>query len=133
MLRRPPRSTRPDTLLPYTTLFRSTGGGNGLADQEQRWPLSDRGLHRQSKQVQPGGKAPFLRQASIFQDHDRGCRVQSRLDQPLRDFGSRGPDNIEVKRSIGAGQRLPVQITIFSGPCVIGNVSRWEKVWTEVE
>src|SRR3546814_4461549 len=25
-MRRPPRSTRTDTLLPYTTLFRSTGG-----------------------------------------------------------------------------------------------------------
>src|SRR3546814_2866023 len=25
MLRRPPRSTRPDTLFPYTTLFRSVG------------------------------------------------------------------------------------------------------------
>src|SRR3546814_1042214 len=27
MIRRPPRSTRPDTLFPYTTLFRSAGGG----------------------------------------------------------------------------------------------------------
>src|SRR3546814_13370011 len=26
MIRRPPRSTRTDTLLPYTTLFRSAGG-----------------------------------------------------------------------------------------------------------
>src|SRR3546814_5709354 len=28
MIRRPPRSTRTDTLFPYTTLFRSTIGGN---------------------------------------------------------------------------------------------------------
>src|SRR3546814_4452749 len=27
MIRRPPRSTRTDTLFPYTTLFRSTGAG----------------------------------------------------------------------------------------------------------
>src|SRR3546814_14957404 len=27
MIRRPPRSTRTDTLFPYTTLFRSNGGG----------------------------------------------------------------------------------------------------------
>src|SRR3546814_11458287 len=27
MIRRPPRSTRTDTLFPYTTLFRSAGGG----------------------------------------------------------------------------------------------------------
>src|SRR3546814_7320329 len=28
MIRRPPRSTRTDTLFPYTTLFRSGAGGN---------------------------------------------------------------------------------------------------------
>src|SRR3546814_3451709 len=28
MIRRPPRSTRTDTLLPYTTLFRSRGGAH---------------------------------------------------------------------------------------------------------
>src|SRR3546814_9802523 len=33
MLRRPPRSTRTDTLFPYTTLFRSAGaGGKATAD-----------------------------------------------------------------------------------------------------
>src|SRR3546814_9729760 len=31
MLRRPPRSTRTDTLFPYTTLFRSGGTGQGAA------------------------------------------------------------------------------------------------------
>src|SRR3546814_12172257 len=30
MIRRPPRSTRTDTLFPYTTLFRSAGAGAGL-------------------------------------------------------------------------------------------------------
>src|SRR3546814_1090836 len=33
MIRRPPRSTRTDTLFPYTTLFRS-GGGDHLAARE---------------------------------------------------------------------------------------------------
>src|SRR3546814_14574991 len=37
MIRRPPRSTRTDTLFPYTTLFRSapqchSAGGNGVSD-----------------------------------------------------------------------------------------------------
>src|SRR3546814_13656078 len=31
MIRRPPRSTRTDTLFPYTTLFRSDGGEKGSA------------------------------------------------------------------------------------------------------
>src|SRR3546814_4496337 len=33
MLRRPPRSTRTDTLFPYTTLFRSLVAGGTLADR----------------------------------------------------------------------------------------------------
>src|SRR3546814_13115846 len=35
MIRRPPRSTRTDTLLPYTTLFRS---------RDQRFVITERGL-----------------------------------------------------------------------------------------
>src|SRR3546814_11184224 len=36
MIRRPPRSTRTDTLFPYTTLFRSHDYGIGLFDSEAR-------------------------------------------------------------------------------------------------
>src|SRR3546814_1407345 len=45
MLRRPPRSTRTDTLFPYTTLFRSQPGARAHFDAEvaQRHPR----LHRQ--------------------------------------------------------------------------------------
>src|SRR3546814_10238587 len=35
MLRRPPRSTRTDTLFPYTTLFRSAVGGEALRHAQQ--------------------------------------------------------------------------------------------------
>src|SRR3546814_15087011 len=35
MIRRPPRSTRTDTLFPYTTLFRSAGGPEPAA--RSRW------------------------------------------------------------------------------------------------
>src|SRR3546814_3919370 len=45
MIRRPPRSTRTDTLFPYTTLFRSRQnkwGGAGLASP-QLWCLPGRG------------------------------------------------------------------------------------------
>src|SRR3546814_20114075 len=33
MIRRPPRSTRTDTLFPYTTLFRSAAGAGGVLGQ----------------------------------------------------------------------------------------------------
>src|SRR3546814_14424987 len=41
MIRRPPRSTRTDTLFPYTTLFRS--GGGQVDDAEHRGDQRDRG------------------------------------------------------------------------------------------
>src|SRR3546814_10189751 len=37
MIRRPPRSTRTDTLFPYTTLFRSRAGGESVKDVECDW------------------------------------------------------------------------------------------------
>src|SRR3546814_13873678 len=40
MTRRPPRSTRTDTLFPYTTLFRSSGGAN-LPSQDEVFPDRD--------------------------------------------------------------------------------------------
>src|SRR3546814_9501884 len=36
MIRRPPRSTRTDTLFPYTTLFRSKRGGDAAARSGER-------------------------------------------------------------------------------------------------
>src|SRR3546814_13042294 len=35
MIRRPPRSTRTDTLFPYSTLFRSAGAGPGIAERQE--------------------------------------------------------------------------------------------------
>src|SRR3546814_9675263 len=46
MIRRPPRSTRTDTLFPYTTLFRSPGHGRAVhvlqrAGKQDHQPLDD--------------------------------------------------------------------------------------------
>src|SRR3546814_3423250 len=46
MMRRPPRSTRTDTLLPYTTLFRS------LRERDRR--RDRRARHRPDRHRQPG-------------------------------------------------------------------------------
>src|SRR3546814_2137291 len=48
MIRRPPRSTRTDTLFPYTTLFRSgvDHSGSGLAQVDHRGRLRRGNLHR---------------------------------------------------------------------------------------
>src|SRR3546814_11500449 len=46
MLRRPPRSTRPDTLFPYTTLFRSLAAGEGQRGRILRGDLDKRDVLR---------------------------------------------------------------------------------------
>src|SRR3546814_2203216 len=54
MIRRPPRSTRTDTLFPYTTLFRSIVGGA----QDQGRPGKDG--HRAQSPVSRGSQLPRL-------------------------------------------------------------------------
>src|SRR3546814_14069057 len=56
MIRRPPRSTRTDTLFPYTTLFRSApaGAGHGDAGRRRRRAL----LLRAAQRAAPRRPAP---------------------------------------------------------------------------
>src|SRR3546814_14532950 len=78
MIRRPPRSTRTDTLFPYTTLFRSAEGAGAIfprpAHPPDRLPLA----------------AP------------RGREVRSRLDQARKYRGER-PLQADRVGSSGAG------------------------------
>src|SRR3546814_7548064 len=55
MIRRPPRSTRTDTLVPYTTLFRSAGAREGAGVPR----LRDGGDRRRERlSVAPGSVTP---------------------------------------------------------------------------
>src|SRR3546814_3010951 len=67
MIRRPPRSTRTDTLFPYTTLFRSPR----RAQQRQEFA----GRQREIDAVQRHGTAEFLVQAAHAQQGLAGGRV----------------------------------------------------------
>src|SRR3546814_7696639 len=60
MIRRPPRSTRTDTLFPYTTLFRSEiGAENPLAGLPEQPPEArpDDALERPQHRLQPQHRA----------------------------------------------------------------------------
>src|SRR3546814_13840326 len=48
MIRRPPRSTRTDTLFPYTTLFRSRRGQRPCRKRRERPHVRRSALHRRS-------------------------------------------------------------------------------------
>src|SRR3546814_10025901 len=84
MIRRPPRSTRTDTLFPYTTLFRSQGaqgagrqqgGPGGVARRLQRLR---QGAHGQERR--PAGasrRAGLLRRGRPEEMTRAGARIRS--------------------------------------------------------
>src|SRR3546814_20203682 len=68
MIRRPPRSTRTDTLFPYTTLFRSVaaprfpgvGHAGRAGSTRAAWPPAERGGVRQPRRPHAGAAAGAL-------------------------------------------------------------------------
>src|SRR3546814_12554423 len=54
MILRPPRSTRTDTLFPYTTLFRSRIGGRGAPQETRQRPRNIRRRAPRPSEGRPG-------------------------------------------------------------------------------
>src|SRR3546814_4901538 len=81
MIRRPPRSTRTDTLFPYTTLFRSRGQSAVLADLQRPrgrrrrndprcWPAGGRSAGRCAQDLpDPGVERPARRVRNRSEEH----------------------------------------------------------------
>src|SRR3546814_15494643 len=79
MIRRPPRSTRTDTLFPYTTLFRSQDfPGLAILDQLDRAPRKDAAVAFQIGA--PGQIADLLRQDLGDVDRSRFQRLGEEAD-----------------------------------------------------
>src|SRR3546814_14039548 len=78
MIRRPPRSTRTDTLFPYTTLFRSLQRAGEAADLEEVAPLRDR---QQEAAVEEGAVQAVL--AELLGERQQRLH-EARLQQALR-------------------------------------------------
>src|SRR3546814_5091116 len=85
MIRRPPGSTRTDTLVPYTTLFRSKGA-LVLRDLDLLAPMAQRGLasvylsvttldNRLSAKMEPRAAAPHTRIKTIRALDEAGVPV----------------------------------------------------------
>src|SRR3546814_18661711 len=74
MIRRPPRSTRTDTLFPYTTLFRSKGADAWAIFHEQLHILPINGLQHGTDQCRGGrNNGP---------DHDRVFQKAPKEEAP---------------------------------------------------
>src|SRR3546814_10745754 len=65
MIRRPPRSTRTDTLFPYTTLFRSLAGRIEFAGELHHDRLDERIERRCSRERDRGSKRTYQRTDQI--------------------------------------------------------------------
>src|SRR3546814_15998202 len=89
MIRRPPRSTRTDTLFPYTTLFRSIGaaphaeefGFHQIQRDRRAIDRDERAAPARSLLVQPSGKDLLA---------DAGFSQQANIDRTLRSFPQQG-------------------------------------------
>src|SRR3546814_3452329 len=87
MIRRPPRSTRTDTLFPYTTLFRSVGAcgsGNLIVELGQ---LPRERLDSDSQTVSIDvfqGRDKLIQSLAVARRDDRGFRFADRVAQGAR-------------------------------------------------
>src|SRR3546814_16998344 len=85
MIRRPPRSTRTDTLLPYTTLFRSLEGA------AIRQPVTGRQVHlRLDRLLRRFDEAAEVAAANVRGDHEAALAILAAdLVGAWRDFQRR--------------------------------------------
>src|SRR3546814_13590919 len=79
MIRRPPKSTRTDTLFPYPTLFRSTNLWSPERGRETHCPSHDDRAHEQAHKpehprVRPIGQEIYQRRQSDDDEGGGGCR-----------------------------------------------------------
>src|SRR3546814_7688620 len=91
MIRRPPRSTRTDTLFPYTTLFRSVRAGTGAT----RRRIPDIGRRCCGRGTQQSDARPFYLPALSFSHHGGVVPVASRpfSDEPAGSRAYGRPDH----------------------------------------
>src|SRR3546814_10854221 len=77
LIRRPPRSTRTDTLFPYTTLFRSRPRQASPPCRRNRRPVRDRRCGRRPVWSRPGGP----RRHSAHASRDRRSRSEEHTSE----------------------------------------------------
>src|SRR3546814_1455575 len=105
MIRRPPRSTRTDTLFPYTTLFRSPAGPQYASHQTRYSGISVPGSYRPVAILPDRGAEALVQQCFAARRHrtpsdraDNAVRIilegvqVGQLDDPRRRSGPAGSD-----------------------------------------
>src|SRR3546814_3908627 len=96
MIRRPPRSTRTDTLLPYTTLFRSREGRHGSQRTPRPGPQGDRsGIPDRTRAIDRRARADDARRRP-----GRGAGAGGAADRADRMAGERSEEHTSELQSL---------------------------------
>src|SRR3546814_4942483 len=98
MIRRPPRSTRTDTLFPYTTLFRSTGGRPGCAVEG---PVGRRALGRSHHGLRIGAPGIHISDCdslTIVRSEEHTSELQSLMRISYAVFCLKKQNNTKLNR-----------------------------------
>src|SRR3546814_2637566 len=103
MLRRPPRSTRTDTLFPYTTLFRSTGGLPrrlpGASGERIRYLRTVADAEALRELMVPGGRLVVLGGGFIGRSEEHTSELQSLMRISYAVFCLKKKKHIDKHRS----------------------------------
>src|SRR3546814_14430825 len=131
MIRRPPRSTRTDTLFPYTTLFRSEKAGRNRPSFDLKEPTDRAALVNFIVKAAQDLKSPlhFLRHAAIaerWQQHranfwDRTVRPKG-ADESI---DSDGMDHASLHRCLIAIRQRQMVCQGYEWVCPAYNTTNW--------
>src|SRR3546814_18798676 len=116
MIRRPPRSTRTDTLCPYTSLFRSVGCRGHRHDRRTRHPYAAVGAggddDRTSLRAAIGDRPVLVlhssrRRGSVGQLHVRLVHRAPRQREPLL-----GPRQLGDRKNVAEGKSEAISVVL---------------------
>src|SRR3546814_20917921 len=132
MIRRPPRSTRTDTLFPYTTLFRSDGQGcRAVRRRGQEAPRGGRG-EEQRRKPDPLDRTPARR---AWRQDRCGAEVRERGGGRRSQDRSRGRRSRRDDRKVagaGAGRDEARPGHLVKGKAELGRAACRERGWKYV-
>src|SRR3546814_2725673 len=110
MIRRPPRSTRTDTLFPYTTLFRSSPSGDSVSRAEDYARAGGDCPERIGNEAKPSSS----KEGVFVLPSARGAGFPEDV-APRRGVERAGHHEEVVRQAIEIGEREGVEVARFRG------------------